>query len=136
LDSPCRDVVAVAKTTWKTEDLELVEQPRLFQQPVDVQRLRRRDGAVKGKRRFSVAIGARSTNDQNTWLSHVSGKSRLVVSRPARGALRDACSFSPCLKHYQSKGFCHASLSVASSARITSGARNSPPRSARSSSIA
>ncbi len=63
-------IVAVREAAGDYQDLVLVEQPRVFAQAVDVDPFGGGAGLLEGELRFSVAVGAGCSEDQNAWLGH------------------------------------------------------------------
>ena len=69
-DSAGAQVVAVAESAGDAEDLELLEERGLFQQPVDVQGFGLRAGLLEGEGGFGVAVGAGGAEDQDVGRGH------------------------------------------------------------------
>ncbi len=99
------DIVAIAEPAGDAENLEVGEQFRRFQQLAYVHVLRAAAGALKGKRGFHVAIGARRSENED--------------SRLHRSILCNAHHFS---------GFCQAdfnwSMSISIRCRSSTGSRS------------
>ena len=58
-NSPGGDVIAVAETTGNRQELKLLKDGRILQQPVHVNQFRRRPGLLKGKNGLAIAVDSR-----------------------------------------------------------------------------
>ena len=69
-NSACSDVVAVAKPTWKTEDLIISDHFRGFNQLVNVDETGVPSRQIKSVTSFLIAISSGSSQDKYVRLRH------------------------------------------------------------------
>ena len=60
------NIVAVAEAPGKRQDLEIMHNAGVFQQPIDMHKFRRCAGPFKGMGGFAVAVGAGGAEDENS----------------------------------------------------------------------
>src|SRR5262245_2007781 len=84
-DAAGRDIVAIAEPARNRQDLIVGGQPRVFQQAIQVHHIGLATRRLTRKRRFLVTVGARSTQDQNSWTHAVIvATAAPAVTRPSR----------------------------------------------------